>query len=136
MDEKTRKILTERNLTSHLNDRKWRKLCAGIEALPFAPAYQVKRLNEAEPYPSTIDYVPDYLGDWGKTYEATLDVQIEWITVAPRYKRFIASALAPVIEDCSDPFRALLNNLRMPFVEREGLFTIYGHSPAIDFDTA
>ncbi len=135
MDRKIRKRLVERGLASHMNDTKWRELCAAIGELPFSPAYQRKTLGADEPYPLTIEASPGYLGDWGRTCEAVLDVHIEWIKVAPRHTRQMGGLMAPVIEDCSGQLRALLQRLRVPFVESEGFFTIYGHSAAMDFDT-
>ncbi|MBA9031618.1 DUF6678 family protein [Rhizobium leguminosarum] len=118
-----------------MNDTKWRELCAGIRELPFPPAYQVKVLDENEPSPSTIERAPPYWGDWASTPEAALGVHVEWIRVTPRYKRHVARLLPPIIEDCSDQLRSLLRRLRIPFVESDGLFTIYGHASGIDFDT-
>lgn len=115
-----------------MNDTKWRELCAGIEELPFPPAYQVKLLNEGEPSPSIIDSATT---DWGRTPEGELGVHVEWIKIVPRYKRHVGRLVAPIVEDCSDLLRSLLKRLRIPFVERDDLFTVYGHAPAIEFDT-
>jgi hypothetical protein len=134
MDKKIGAILMERGLTSHMNDTKWRELCAAIAELPFPPVYQVKTLDEAEPYPDTLEPSSSYGGDWGRTYEAALGVHIEWIRVTPRYKRTIGRLLEPVIDDCSDELRVLLRRLNIPFVESDGFFTIYGHAAGIDFD--
>jgi hypothetical protein len=134
MDKKIGALLTERGLASHMNDTKWRELGAAIAELPFPPAYQVKTLDEAEPYPPAMEPAPTYWGDWGRTYEAALGVHIEWVKVAPRYKRVTGRLLEPVIDDCSGGLRVLLMRLRMPFVESDGFFTIYGHASGIDFD--
>ncbi|QKK16364.1 DUF6678 family protein [Rhizobium indicum] len=118
-----------------MNDSKWRELCAGVEELPFPPAYQLKVLDENEPSPSTIEPAPTYRGDWASTPEAALGVRVEWIKVAPRYQRHVGRLLPPVIDDCSDQLRSLLRRLRIPFVESDEFFTIYGHASGIDFDT-
>ncbi|KIQ02193.1 hypothetical protein RU07_12130 [Agrobacterium tumefaciens] len=135
MDQNTGKLLQKRGLASHMNDTKWRELCAGIKELPFPPAYQAKWLDESEPSPSIIDSATTYWGDWGGTPEAALGVHVEWIKIVPRYKRHVGRLVAPIVEDCSDQLRLLLKRLRIPFVERDDLFTVYGHASAIDFDT-
>ena len=118
-----------------MNDTKWRELCACVYDLPFSPAYQVKSLYEDEPTPVTLEATPWYLGDWAKTYEAHLGAHIEWIKVAPRYRRSTGQVIPSAIEDCSDQLRALLARLRIPYTENDGFFTIFGHSTAIDFAT-
>lgn len=135
MDKKTLDLLTERGLASHMNNTKWRELCEAVDGLPFAPPYQVKLLRDPEPYPVTFDYAPSYLGDWAKTFEARLDEQVEWIKVAPRYRTNGVRLFDPVINNCSGQFRSILKRLRVPYVEADGLFTIYGHAGPIAFDT-
>jgi len=134
LNQNTFKLLNERGLASHMNDTKWRELCAGIEELPFPPAYQVKLLDQDEPSPSNIEPVTTYWGDWASTPEAALGVHVEWIRIAPRYTRQTGRLVSPVIEDCSGQLRSLLKRLHIPFIERDDLFTIYGHASAIDLD--
>jgi len=125
----------ERGLASHMNDTKWRELCAGTKELPFPPAYQVKVLGVNEPSPPIIESATTYLGDWGDTPEAALGVHVEWIKVAPGYKRHVGRLVAPVVQDCSEQLRSLLGRLRIPFAESDGFFTIYGHASGVDFDS-
>jgi hypothetical protein len=131
-----REILETRGLASHMNDTKWRELCAEIDKLPFPPAFQCKNLFEDEPYPASIPLATTYWGDWGKTYEAELGIWVEWIKVAPQYKRHIGMLVSPAIEDCSNELRELLIRVRVPYVEEDGFFTIYGHAAGVQFDNA
>jgi hypothetical protein len=131
-----REILESRGLASHMNDTKWRELCAGIDELQFPPAFQRKTLFEDEPYPSNIPLATTYWGDWGKTYEGELGIWIEWIKVAPQYKRHIGMLVSPAIEDCSNELRELLIRVRVPYVEEDGFFKIYGHAAGVQFDNA
>lgn len=131
---KLRDILEKRGLASHMNDTKWRELCVGIYELPFPPAFQRKNLFEDEPYPANIPLANTYGGDWGRTYEGELGIWIEWIKVAPQCKHHIGMLVSPVIEDCSIELRELLIRIRVPFVEEDGFFTIYGHSAGVQFD--
>ncbi|WP_042473304.1 DUF6678 family protein [Bacillus ndiopicus] len=133
MNQKITKLLAEKGLASYMNDTKWRKLSEGIENLPFSPAYQVKTLFEDEPYPAVIEIATDWLGDWGRTPEAALGVHIEWIKVAPKFKRYMGRLVTPIFEDCSDELRALLEAISIPFVEKDGFFVIYGHAREVDF---
>lgn len=100
------------------------------------PAFQRKSLFEDEPYPASISLATTYWGDWGKTYEGELGIWIEWIKVAPQYKRHIGMLVNPAIEDCSNELRELLTRIRIPYVEEDGFFTIYGHSAGVQFDNA
>ena len=115
-----------------MNDPKWQELCAGIKELPFPPAYQVKMRHEDAPYPSVIEPATTYWGDWGSTPEAALGAHVEWIRIAPRYKRHVGRLVPPVIEDCSEQLRSLLERLRIPFFERDGFFTIKAQASAVD----
>lgn len=127
-----RRILTERGLTSFMNDTKWRLLCEAVASeLPFPPAYQLKRLDVEGPYPRELDHEPSYYGDWGTTPEALLGLEVEWLRVAPRYQRARGPLIAAVVEDCTDDFRSVLTRLSIPFSEEDGFFTIYGHASNI-----
>lgn len=132
--EKLRRILSDRGLVSHMNDTKWEALCAAMnDELPFPPAYQAKMVMEDEPDCPEIGCVPDYHGDWGTTPEVLLGIFIEWVRISPRYLNRRAQPRSR-IEDCSDELRLILKRLRLPYVEEDGFFTIYGHASGIHFD--
>ncbi|WP_439501546.1 DUF6678 family protein [Aminobacter ciceronei] len=123
-----RRILGERSLTSHMNDTKWRELCAAVLAeLPFPPAYQEKSLFADAPW-NTLSFSPDYWGDWGRTAESRLDLATEWIRIAPRQSVPRGALVSPEIRDCSDQLRSILERFNLLYVEEDGFFTVYGHS--------
>lgn len=117
--------LTERGLTSHMNDTKWYKLCkAVVEEMPFVPGYQEKYVLSKEPQP--------YLGNWAQIPECALGLHIEWIKVYPREFIHRGHLIAPQVEDHSDQFRDILIRLNIPFAEEDDLFVIYGHSSGVE----
>jgi hypothetical protein len=123
-----RDVLAQRGLGSYMNDTKWRELCLGMRALVFPPAYQTKSVFEDLPYPVDLPHAPDYLGDWACTPEASLGLHIEWVRIAPRYRRHRGRLIAPEILDCSTELLALLSRLRLPVVEQGGFFTLVAHA--------
>jgi len=126
--QRVRDILTQRSLGSYMNDTKWRELCLGMRALAFPPAYQGKSVFEDLPSPVDLPHAPDYIGDWACTPEASLGLHIEWIKIAPRYRRQRGRLIAPEILDCSDEVRALLSGLRLPVIEQDGFFLLLAHA--------
>jgi hypothetical protein len=125
-----RQTLTERGLTSYMNDTKWRELCRGIYELPFPPAYQVKYVYADDPSPLQLQHTPTYLGDWAKTAEASLGLHIEWLKIAPRYSWRDGRLTTPKFEDCSSGLIALLTTLGLVFTEEDGFVVLYGHGSA------
>lgn len=126
---KVRRVIAERGLTTYMNDTKWRALCRAVnDELPFAPPYQVKLLLSETPHPVEFEVSPSYYGDWAQTPEAAMGIFIEWLKVSPRVSCPVGQLAAPRVEDCSDLFRAMLQRLNIPFQERDGFFTIYGHT--------
>jgi hypothetical protein len=121
-----RKILTERRVASYMNDTKWRELCTRIHELPFPPAYQVKFVDSDVLEPVELEYAPAYFGDWARSPEASLGFHVEWLKITSRYRRHIGNLTSPVIEDCSCELLALLERLRLLYIERDG-FIVYGH---------
>lgn len=127
-----RRAIEKRGLTSHMNDTKWRALCTAIaDKLPFPPCYQAKLVLEETPGPE-IEAAPYGWGDWAGTPEASMGIFIEWLKVSPRTQVPIGRLVAPRIDDCSDQFRDILNDLRIPFREEDGFFFIYGHTASGD----
>lgn len=122
-----REILTLRGLASYMNDTKWRKLCRGIELLPFPPAYQAKYIDSDTLEPLELEYAPAYFGDWARTPEASLGIHIEWLKIAPRYSRHPGRLISPAIDDCSSELLTLLDRLRLLFVQQDSFIVLYGH---------
>ncbi|WP_439626666.1 DUF6678 family protein [Shinella sp.] len=131
--KKVRRAIKERGLSSHMNDTKWRALCTAIaEELPFPPPYQIKLVLSDVADPQVFEAAPWYNGDWATTPEASMGIFIEWLKVAPRLSVQVGRLLLSRIEDCSDAFRNMLKRLGIPFQERDGFFTIYGHTSCAD----
>ncbi|MDO5895810.1 DUF6678 family protein [Agrobacterium sp. Azo12] len=125
--------LTERGLTSHMNDTKWYKLCTAIyEEMPFPPSYWHKDVLYDAEEPEDPQSVGSSYGDWARTPEASLGLHIEWLKVDPRYAHHRGQLIPPRIEDCSAQFRDILIRLNIPFTEEEHLFVIHGHSVGVE----
>lgn len=122
-----RAILSERRLTSYMNDTKWRELCHGVDQLPFPPAYQLKSIDRGAPEPRELARAPTYFGDWARTPEACLGMHVEWLKIAPRFSRRHVASATPATEDCSIELLALLDRLRIVYDEQDGFFILYGH---------
>ena len=120
-------IVLQRRLVRCVDTAGWNALCAAIDGLPFPPAYQVKTLQAHTAYPLELAAAPDYHGDWGQTPEAELGTHVEWIRIAPRYRRLAGRLLPPVIDDCSDDLRRVLQTLGIGFEEESGFFVVRGY---------
>ena len=115
-----------RGLASFMNATKWRELRGAVlDELPFPPLFQMQPVlgPRHEPHPPQV---MNFYGGWDCDLEPFWHV--EWIQVRPRYERGRGALIAPVIEDCSDQFRAMLDRLNIPFAERDGDFWIYGYA--------
>lgn len=129
INQQVHRAIVERGLLSHMDDIKWRALCTAVaEELPFPPPYQAKLVLSDAADPDILESAPSYHGDWGRTPEASMGVFIEWLKVAPRVSFRAGQLLALRFEDCSDPFRHILERLHIPFQEEDGFFIIYGHT--------
>ena len=102
--------------------------------LPFPPAYQVKMVHGSEQEPAETPYVTRSHGDWGRTYEGQFGIHFEWIRIIPRLEHHVGMLTPHRIEDCTEELRSALNRLRLPFIEQDGFFTIYGHSKGVDLE--
>ena len=127
VDPAIERIVAARALVPCIDDDTWDALCAAIDGLPFPPAYQVKTLQAHTAYPLELAAAPDYHGDWGQTPEAELGTHVEWIRIAPRYRRLAGRLLPPVIDDCSDDLRRVLQALAIEFEEDAGFFVVRGY---------
>lgn len=122
-----RQILSARSLASYMNDTKWRELCWGVDKLAFPPAFQINSLDTDVPEPRELPHTPAYHGDWARTPEACLGMHVEWMKIAPRCLRHDRARAAPAIDDCSIELRALLDRLRLLYIEQDGFIVLYGH---------
>ncbi|MFN4296057.1 MAG: DUF6678 family protein [Brevundimonas sp.] len=127
-----RREVERRNLASFMNATKWRELRdAVLNELPFPPMFQMQPIlgPRFDPYPP---YVPGHYGGWDHDLEPFWHV--EWVQVRPRYERGRGVLVTPVIEDCSEQFRAILDRLNVPYAERGQDFWIYGYAETAPAD--
>jgi hypothetical protein len=126
--KRCRALLRERDLVSYMNDTKWRELCVGIDALPFPPPYQSKRLYKDDPLLWADGYTPPFWGDWARTPEAALGIFTQWVRITPRYSKHRGKLIAPEIFDCSGQLQSLLKSLSIPHIQTDGVLIIHGHA--------
>ncbi len=122
-----RQILSARGLASYMNDTKWRELCRGVDQLAFPPAFQIKCVDTDVPEPLELPYTPAYHGDWARTPEACLGLHVEWMKIAPSCARHDRGNDTLAADDCTNGLRALLDRLRLVYVELDGFIVLYGH---------
>jgi hypothetical protein len=131
--QKLKALAAARGLASLMNDTKWRELCLEIQELPFPPSYQIKLLHEEGLLPPKVEHSSTGCGDWAKTPETNFGFHVEWIRIVPRYQHHVGLLLEPEIVDCSDDLRSILVRLKLPFVEADDFFTVYGHARGVEF---
>jgi hypothetical protein len=130
LKEKVRKVVTQKGLSSIMNDTKWLKLQSSIVKLPFAPAYIEKLILENKDFKEVqISDSPQWLGDWSPFYKEGMYLffAIEYIKVRPRYAEYNGGLVAPKIYDETKEFDQLLKELHIPYEEENGMFIIYGY---------
>lgn len=130
LKEKVRKVVTQKGLSSIMNDTKWLKLQSSIVNLPFAPAYIEKLILENKDFKEVqISDAPQWLGDWSPFYKEgmCLFFAIEYIKVRPRYAKYNGRLVAPKIYDETKEFEQLLKELHIPYEEDNGTFIVYGY---------
>ena len=134
LKERVRKIVSQRELCSYMNDTKWNELrSAMLNEMPFPPPFIVKFLFDSECIKET-EFQKDvyYLGDW--YYGLSLDgccfnasFAIEWIKIRPRYLKRHGALIGPEIISAESDFVRILNKYNIPFVKNDGVYCIYGY---------
>lgn len=130
LKEKIRKVVSQKGLSSVMNDTKWLKLQSNIEKLPFPPPYREKLILEDQTFEEVqISDSPDCLGDWSPFYQEGMSLffEIEYIKVRPRYAVHQGTLIQSKIIDETKEFEQLLRELHIPFEESNGTFIIYGY---------
>ena len=128
--EKVRKIITQKGLSSVMNDTKWLELQKAIEDLPFPPPFILRCVtDDSSCPPMEFDKIPSYHGDWSSYYYEGLPpfFNIEWMEVYPKCRKYRGKLIADEILDETEAFVAVLKNLAIPYTEEGGVFTIYGY---------
>ncbi|WP_052343630.1 DUF6678 family protein [Bacillus massiliigorillae] len=129
MDPLKKKInsrISENNLYPIMNNTKWGKLQKSIiNDFPILPPYQAKYVLEDTPKPELFEGDVWYLGDW---VEGILPFySVEWIRVKPRYLKHRGILIQDEVIDFTNEFRTLLQELKIPYVEKNNDFYIYGY---------
>lgn len=129
--EKVMNAVSERQLTSVMNNTKWKVLqSAVLNILPFPPPYQAKYILEDSPSPNEFDNDVWYLGDW---IEGLMPFYyVEWIRVRPRYLKSKGKLIQPEIIDITEEFIGILEKHSIPyFLDNESIY-IYGYISETD----
>lgn len=131
LKHKIKDIETRRNLSSFMNDTKWLELQAGIQSLPFPPAYNVQLLlsEKEDSFLYELKNEPAFFGDWSSYWEEGLPIffTIEWMEIRPRHRKSQGRLLDDIISDETDELLALLDTLNIPFETNHGSVFIYGY---------
>ncbi len=128
-------IIEQRGLYSVMNNTKWAELKTGIQTLPFAPPFVIKRVDEEKSVYHEFDENAYYLGDWGDGLDcflgsdiyATPFFAIEWIKVRPCYLKMQGWLIPPEVLDETEEFITILKSNHIPYEERQGVFMIFGY---------
>lgn len=127
---KVMQLVESRNMVSCMNTTKWNEFRdAVLEEMPFSPPFIIKDIFEEDKdklYFSHFQKDVNYLGDWDYVYFYPF-VGIEWIKVRPRYIKFRGNLIEGDIMDATNKFIEILNKYTIPYVEEDGLFTIWGY---------
>lgn len=127
--EEVREIVQKRNLTSYMNDTKWKEfLSAMTEEMPLAAPYDYKTLFEddrEETYFGTAYDIESFNFYYFKS--------IEWVKVKPKFSEHIYRGRLiedEIVEhDVEKEFLALMEKYHIPFEydSNEGVYVIYGY---------
>lgn len=130
LKQKVAAIIREKSFVPMMNDLKWLQLQHAVSSLSFAPAYQFRCITDTEQteflYLKTI---PNHEGDWSNYYHEGMPplFSIEWIKVRPQLRKHQGRLIADAIMDETHTFVAILNNLSIPYIEDNHIFTIFGY---------
>jgi len=128
-DKNKKRVLTtisERHLTSIMNNTKWGKLQdAVLNTLLFPPPYQAKYVLGQTPFPEDFEDDVWYIGDW---VEGLIPFySVEWIRVWPRYLKHRGSLIFPELIDITEDFIMVLRELTIPYKVYKDTIYIYGY---------
>lgn len=131
--ERIAEIVESRNLTSYMNDTKWKEFREAMEnEMPFRPPYILKTLFEEEKGEYFSHFTDDvwYLGAYGAEEFAGLNYKIiEWVKVRPRYYEVKGGRLVQekILHDAEAEFVAVLSKYHIPYEVKDGVYVIYGY---------
>lgn len=131
-------IIATRNLTSYMNNTKWREFrTAMLHEMPFEPPYDYKTLFDDNDYISK-DYVQHLINREGPASFSSFDEEsfnflnykaIEWVKVRPRFFTQEGGHLVKrnIWYDCEKEFAEILRKYTIPHELEHGVYTIYGY---------
>lgn len=116
--------IEKRQLTSVMNDTKWRKLGKAMEEiLPYAPPYQIKYLLEDTLFPEELSEYDSFWVEWDEYYLYS----IEWIRLRSKVLLYRGEIVDPSVYDMTDELISLLKKERIPFVQDKSVIQIFGY---------
>lgn len=121
MEKTTLKYIADNQLSSFMNNTKWKELVRMLKSNPdYDPEVKIKYLFENEPSMgfSTICW---------KEVERDGFELIQWIKINPTKEVFIGRLVSPDQTDYSDLIEKGLTRINIPYEFDEGIFTIYGY---------
>lgn len=131
-------IIVKKNLTSYMNDTKWREFrTAMLKEMPFQPPYDYKTLFDDSDYISK-SYVQHLIKNEGPNYFCSFDEEsfnfllykaIEWVKVRPRFFTLEGGQLVKkkIWYDSENKFIEILRKYNIPYELENGVYTIYGY---------
>lgn len=131
-------IIIQRNLTSYMNNTKWREFrTAMLEEMPFCPPYDYKTLFDGSDY-NKRDSVQHLIKNEGPCSFCSFDEEsffflnykaIEWMKIRPRFFTQECGRLVKkeVWYDCEKEFVEILRKYQIPYEVENGVYTIYGY---------
>ena len=127
--EKVLRWISEKGLTSYMNDTKWLELQTAMnEEMPFPPPYILKSLFEDK---SLLEFGTEvsYHGGWDDEAFLWGDFyKIEWIKIRPRYLLHQGRLISPKLMDATDELISVLKKYSIPYEEDDdGAFIIFGY---------
>ena len=138
MKEQIAEIVYERNLTSYMNNTKWREFFNAMKnEMPFSPIYEHKSLFEDDKIISKFkkykeiydqgDYSDETLREmchWSDSFSV-----IEYIAVKPYYYEKQGGILAykKILHSAEKEFISILQKYNIPYEIEDDNYIIYGY---------
>ncbi len=125
MQKKTLKLITEHQLTSCMNNTKWRKMIAAITQLDnFEPTVKIKYLFDKKA-PEGFSKV------WWNEVETIGFEQIQWLEINPIKEEFRGQLVEPKCTDFTSAIEKSLKSKNIYYEKRNGHFLIYGYKKSL-----
>ena len=121
MKEEILKYVTRHQLTSSMNNTKWREFQAAITSrMDFDPPVMIKDLLLPQPDPG-------FAPIWWTEFEQEGYAHIEWIKIWPFREEPRGRLIAPEVTDFSPFIKDALESHNIPYEYENKIFTVYGY---------